>query len=285
MVAAVPRITPACPLRGRCVRPVDGLDITSGHRTWKWCSDNCASMVTRSPAPLKRTRVVLVDSTRLNCDLLAQSLEARCPGCRIVGRAITISDARCILKEFGPHVAVIGADLRDGPLTGLDLTHEIRNCFPSTLPIVLLHSMEPSTVLRAFQAGAKGVFSREGRIQDLCRCIDVVRRGQIWAGAAELQVLLAAVASQPRVQSRSRSALGTLTRRELEIADLVAEGLSNRDISTRLSLSKHTVKNYLYRIYERLGISSRMELAAHILPPAVPRPRTLPATGQKHHVA
>jgi DNA-binding NarL/FixJ family response regulator len=102
-------------------------------------------------------------------------------------------------------------------------------------------------------------------VEALARCIEVVQQGQIWAGTNELEIILQAMAKRTRFEPLSATGARLLTSREAEVANLVAEGLRNREISERMKLSAHTVKNYLYRVYEKLGISSRVELTAHVL--------------------
>jgi DNA-binding NarL/FixJ family response regulator len=130
---------------------------------------------------------------------------------------------------------------------------------------MLLDSMEPRMVIYSFQVGAKGVFSRDRSVEALVKCIEVVHSGQIWAGTNELQIILQAMAKWTRFEPQSAKGTKLLTHREADVANLVAEGLRNREISERMKLSAHTVKNYLYRVYEKLGISSRVELTARIL--------------------
>ena len=120
-------------------------------------------------------------------------------------------------------------------------------------------------VVYSFQVGAKGVFSRDRSVADLAKCLEVVRGGQIWAGTNELQIILQAMAKRSHFEPTSATGAKLLTSREAEVAALVADGLRNREISERMNLSAHTVKNYLYRVYEKLGISSRVELTAHVL--------------------
>jgi DNA-binding NarL/FixJ family response regulator len=94
----------------------------------------------------------------------------------------------------------------------------------------------------------------------LGRCIVAVHSGQVWASSSDLQRVLGEL--EKTVPFRCVNARGEvlLTRREEEIIPLVARGLTNKEISTNLRLSEHTIKNHLFRIYEKLGISSRVEL-------------------------
>jgi DNA-binding NarL/FixJ family response regulator len=141
--------------------------------------------------------------------------------------------------------------------------------------------MEPRMVIYSFQVGAKGVFSRDRSVQELAKCMEVVRDGQIWAGTNELQIILQAMAKRSHFEPVSATGVKLLTSREAEVAALVADGLRNREISERLHLSAHTVKNYLYHVYEKLGISSRVELTAHVLAGTRVEPGTEVPPGRK----
>jgi DNA-binding NarL/FixJ family response regulator len=92
-----------------------------------------------------------------------------------------------------------------------------------------------------------------------------VYEGQVWANSAQLRFVADALAAPPSLQNRAFSGGRPLSNRETEIAHLVAEGLSNRQISNRLQLSEHTIKNYLFRVFEKLGVQTRVELALYAL--------------------
>ncbi|MGO9939932.1 MAG: response regulator transcription factor [Terracidiphilus sp.] len=128
-----------------------------------------------------------------------------------------------------------------------------------------------------FRAGAKGLFDRA--VYDpvlLCRCIQRVAEGQIWAKSEELGFVLEAFASAPRIQVSK--GVQSLTPREREVARLVSDGLSNSEVAQRLGLSTHTVKNYLFNVFDKIGVSNRAELILCLLastaPPKKPVTRT-----------
>jgi DNA-binding NarL/FixJ family response regulator len=208
---------------------------------------------------------VLVDRTRMDCELLAASLQRTRGHCNVVATASSAGEARSALAQHRPDVVLVSPHLAEGPLAGFDLVQEMRESLPAIRAIMLLDSMEPRMVIYSFQVGAKGVFSRDRSVEDLAKCLEVVHGGQIWAGTHELQIILQAMAKRSHFEPVSATGVKLLTSREVEVAALVAEGLRNREISERMNLSAHTVKNYLYRVYEKLGISSRVELTAHVL--------------------
>ena len=173
------------------------------------------------------------------------------------------SDAPAILalvKAKRAEIAVISAQLdRTG---GFELVREIRTQSPGTRVIVLLDSSERSAVTAAFRAGAQGVFCRTEPFRLLAKCIQCVSAGQVWASSHELQFVLEALA-QPSLAPCLNLNGGLLSARETDVVRCVAEGLSNREIAQRLKLTEHTVKNYLFRIFDKLGVSSRVELVLY----------------------
>jgi len=99
----------------------------------------------------------------------------------------------------------------------------------------------------------------------LPKCIQRVHEGQVWANSEQLKFLIESVAeNSPRAITDARGAT-LLTNRELSLVQLVAEGRTNRDISRELRLSEHTVRNYLFRIFNKLGVSTRLELALYAI--------------------
>jgi two-component system, NarL family, nitrate/nitrite response regulator NarL len=225
---------------------------------------------TRLSSPKNRphtVRCVLVDRARMDCQLLAESLQRASRVCRVVvvGTASSIAEGRHVLEQSRPDVWLASPHLIEGPLAGFDLVQEVRETLPQLRAVVLLDTMDPRMVIYSFQVGARGVFSRDHAVEELAKCLEVVCSGQIWASTNELQIILQAMAKRTHFEPVNATGVKLLTGREAEVAALVADGLRNREISERLSLSAHTVKNYLYRVYEKLGISSRVELTAHVL--------------------
>ena len=201
----------------------------------------------------------------MDCQLLTESLHRSGERCRVVATATRMSEARSILNQKRPHVALISPQLAEGPLVGFDLLREIRERLPGVQPIIILEAIEPRMTIYSFQMGARGIFSRDRSVHHLAKCIEVVHQGQIWASTTELQIILQAMAQRTRFEPKSAAGAKLLTHREEEVATLVASGMRNQEISIVMRLSTHTVKNYLHRVFEKLGISSRVELTTRVL--------------------
>jgi len=141
---------------------------------------------------------------------------------------------------------------------------EIHRLNPSLGIVALLQSSDRAVVVEALASGARGIFHRADSLDSLWECIRCVYAGQVWAHSAEIEYVLD-VLFEHATRAEQLHVTGCLSRREEEIACLVAEGKSNRQISTLLGLSEHTIKNYLFRIFEKLGVTSRVELTLHML--------------------
>jgi two-component system nitrate/nitrite response regulator NarL len=208
----------------------------------------------------RSVRVVLGDTSRMHCDLMSQEFKRRNCGIQVVASAVDTTELLETVSSTNPDVVVCHVDLRDSHDAGLRATRQLRMRQPDLRIVLLLRSNHREQIVRAFRHGAHGVFNSDESIQELCKCIENVMRGEIWASSKELGYLLEALSeTEPANENVSRAG-NRLTRREEEIASLVASGLTNREIASRLALSEHTVRNYLFRIFEKLGISSRVEL-------------------------
>jgi two-component system, NarL family, nitrate/nitrite response regulator NarL len=218
----------------------------------------------RSSQPLHATRVLVADSSAMHSELLAESIR-RDRRFAVVGSASSSGDIHSLLREHCPDVLLISASMDEQPHGGLHLIPELRSTYPEIKAVVLLESPKRETVVQAFRVGARGVFSKNSPIKVLGKCIDCVQQGQVWASSEELGFVLEALAAAPSVRPLAASALNQLSARELDVVTCLAEGLSNREIAQQLKLSRHTVKNYMFRIFDKLGVSSRVELLFYVL--------------------
>ena len=182
------------------------------------------------------------------------------------------TDADGIRKGLDQHdidVVVIGARLEEGVLAGFDIARQIRHSHPRLSIVMILDSSSPTMVVEAFRSGASGVFSRDQSSDLLCKCIHAVHQGQVWANSSQLRFIIDALGTVGRAGPVPKAigprGTGLLTKREEGVVHLVAEGLTNRDISQQLNLSEHTVRNYLFRIFNKVGTSNRLELALYAI--------------------
>jgi two-component system, NarL family, nitrate/nitrite response regulator NarL len=220
------------------------------------------------PNPDLRIKVLVADAVAMSCQLLVDAL-LRSKRYEAVAAA-TPEEVILLLDStsFSPD-----------PIEGLRFVSEVRDLHREVGIVVLLDALDRNLVVEAFRSGAHGVFPRSDSFQALCKCILCVHEGQVWASSAELQFVLEALVDPLPIETRGLPSSRPLSKREDEIAHMVAEGFTNRQISERLDLSEHTIKNYLFRVFEKLGVSTRVELTLYALKRGkVPRTRPQPAS-------
>jgi DNA-binding NarL/FixJ family response regulator len=210
-------------------------------------------------------KVVIAGETPLDCQLLFCAINR-------YGRHVTVPGCAHTLQEFAKHVAehqpdvvVISAGLEGDSKGGFRVLRELRAAGSTARPILLLDSHAPEQVVEAFSAGAKGVVCKTDPLQVLCKCIQCVYAGQVWANSEELEWILGALTQREPVHVVNAIGALLLTPRQEQVVRMVAEGLPNDEIASKLRVSTHTVKNHLFRIYEKLGVSNRVELILYAM--------------------
>jgi DNA-binding NarL/FixJ family response regulator len=182
----------------------------------------------------------------------------------VVDSANTADEVLKAVKSAEPDVVLVTATLADGPLSGFGALRQIRESSPEVKTVILLNDPERNLVVDAFRAGARGVFvMSSSSFKSLCRCVEQVHAGQIWASSAELSEVMEAFTQLAPMRVVNADGMRLLTKREEDVVRLLSEGMQNRDIAKELKLSEHTVKNYLFHIFDKLGVSSRVELVLY----------------------
>jgi DNA-binding NarL/FixJ family response regulator len=203
--------------------------------------------------------IVVAEGTRIHTQLLADALRND-RGLQVVAAASNSEELLAAITRVPIDVVIISHNLDDQPGHGTQVLREIRALRPQIKGVILLDSSKPQDVLECFRAGARGIFSKEERLESLCKCIRSVHEGQIWARSVDLDHALEAFANSPRVRATNHHGIELLSARERQVIQHLAGGMTNREIAHTLNLSPHTVKNYLFRIFDKLGVSSRTEL-------------------------
>jgi len=206
--------------------------------------------------------VVIAEANQLNCQLVESAFRSRRNHVAVVASAVGSRATLDLIKERRPDVAIISAQMETGPLDGYYILRELHSQQTKTRLILLLGSRERELVIDAFRCGARGVVFRDEPLETLAKCIHAVHRGQVWANSLHLGYLLDVLSQMP-MRLHDSQGMELLSKREAEVARLVAEGLTNRGIAVQLGLSEHTVRNYLFRIFDKLGVSTRVELVLY----------------------
>ena len=210
----------------------------------------------------KPISVLVADSAPLTGHLLAEALR-RDRGLianNITGRGnFIITDA----IELQPDIAILSDNLEGTPGRGLAVLKQLRATVPKTRTIMLLDHDNRNTVVEAFGSGARGVFSRNDPVRMLAKCIHRVHEGQLWVNGLQLQFVLEALSKAPATQLVDAKGANLLSKREEDVVRWLAEGLTNGEIASELGISENTVRNYVFRIFNKLGVSSRVEVVIY----------------------
>src|SRR5277367_1198966 len=238
----------------------------------------------------ERIRVLVADNTRIHTQLLADALK-RDRGLDVLSAD---SDSHALIATAAAHkadVLVISSNLDEESHRAFEVVRELRASHPQIRAVMLLDSSKREFILNAFRAGARGIFSRHESVDSLCKCVRSVQEGQIWASSLQMSFAVEALAASPTVRAVDANGLNLLSKRETEVVHSLAEGLTNREIAERLGLSQHTIKNYLFRVFDKVGVSSRVELLFMTLSQSGPAQSLLPsllsdpANGGRHDEA
>ena len=203
--------------------------------------------------------VLIVTADNMTSELLRNAFAHGRKGFTVQTLTGTSQEIIGELESHQADVTLICEDLQDGPDAGMKVLQKARDT-RGTSAIMLLRSSKPDPVVSAFRHGARGVFYRSHSLKSLSKCIRTVHGGQIWASNEDIEHLLNALTNIRPIPFNNSRGMPLLTRREEEVVRLVADGLKNREIAQRLKVKEHSIRNYVYRIFEKLGVSSRVEL-------------------------
>ncbi|HVS15668.1 MAG TPA: response regulator transcription factor [Thermoanaerobaculia bacterium] len=202
-------------------------------------------------------RLILADDHPIVLDGLEQLFAVE-PDMQVLARCRSGPETVEALRVHRPDVLVL--DLRLPGLDGLGVLQQSADADCATRTVLLTAAVTDEQMVEAIRLGARGVVLKESAPELLVQAVRAVHAGGEWL---EQGLVGRAIRRLLTRESGLREAIRTLTPRELEIVRLVAEGLRNRTVAERLFISEGTVKIHLHRIYEKLGIDGRFELAVY----------------------
>ncbi len=202
------------------------------------------------------TRVFLLDDHEIVRRGLRELLEAE-DDLVVTGEAGTAEEALSRIPATMPNVAVLDVRLPDG--SGIEVCREIRSRHPEVNCLILTSYADDEALFSAILAGASGYVLKQVRGTDLVDAVRRVARGQSLLDPS----VTARVLERLRTPHAPEDELESLTDQERRILDLIAEGLTNRQIGERMYLAEKTVKNYVSNVLMKLGMSRRSEAAAY----------------------
>jgi len=219
------------------------------------CSSTRAELMTEAD-PLS-VRIFLLDDHEVVRQGIAELLEG-VEGFEIVGEAGTAAEAVPRILAARPDVAVLDMRLPDG--SGIDVCREVRSVLPDTHCLILTSYDDQDAVLASVMAGASGYVRKEVRAAAL---IDAIRQAAMGRSLIDPALIVKVMQSAQQIPE-SNDQLASLTEREREVLDLIAEGLTNRQIGERMFLSDKTVKNYVSSLLNKLGMQRRTQAAVFV---------------------
>jgi two-component system, NarL family, nitrate/nitrite response regulator NarL len=206
-----------------------------------------------------RLRVLLVDDHALFRNALRKLLEIE-PGFELAGEAASAREALELVKKANPDVVLL--DLSMPQESGMEVLRRMTDVGHPAKVILLVASIERSEIIECLRLGARGVVLKDSASQTLYKSIRTVMQGQYWIDhncVADL-VQLVRTMRVPGMNATQAPKFG-LTARESEILATVVDGYTNKDMAKKFGISEQTVKHHLTSIFEKVGVSNRLELA------------------------
>jgi DNA-binding NarL/FixJ family response regulator len=210
------------------------------------------------PVSAKSIRILIADDHTIFREGLRKLLESE-PGIAVVGEAVNGEEVVKLAPEV--HADVILLDLAMPIRSGMEALRLLSEPPNESRVILLTAAIEREQIVEALQLGARGIVLKESATQILLKAIRHVMDGEIWVGRESVNDLLQLLKDLKEPVSPRRKDKFGLTPRELDIVSAIVAGFSNRAIATQFTISEQTVKNHLSSIFDKVGVSTRLELA------------------------
>jgi len=214
---------------------------------------------------LKVINVLVADSNQTQSQLLCGALRRQ--GTFKVGACQSeLSECLSTMEADPADVLLVADGIADDRERLYELLRGVHSAHPATAIVLLLDSYDRELVVNSLRAGARGLFCLAAMpFKSLCRCITSVHQGQYWTNTEQMRYVIDALSVGPSVRLINSRGQVVLTPREEQTVNLVSEGLNNKEIARELNLKENTVKKSLLRIYDKLGVSNRVELVLYAL--------------------
>jgi two-component system nitrate/nitrite response regulator NarL len=218
----------------------------------------------------QQIRILIADDHPIFRDGLRRLLEAE-PRLTVIGEAPDGAEAVKLARQLKPDIMLLDLAMPKHP--GLEALREMNSNTgqPGVRIILLTAAAEKNQIVEALQLGARGVVMKDSATQLLLKAIDTVMSGEYWVGRESVSNLVQYL--RTLVQSSGEEARQRkfgLTPRELEIVSAVVAGYANKEIAEYFKISEDTVKHHLSNIFDKLGVSTRLELALFAVNQSLP---------------
>jgi len=215
--------------------------------------------------------VLIADSNRMQAQLLTSALRRHSEFHIVTCPMDTVSILEAVSTRL-PGIAVLSLNAPAEVSETVMTLRRFHLSHPQVPKVLLVDTCDRELVLSAFRSGARGIFPiTDANLRLLCKCLLRVAAGQIWANTEQLNYVMDLISEIPSLRVLNSRGSSLLTPREEQAVALVAEGLGNRQIARELNLSEHTIKKYLFHVFEKLGVSSRVELVLYAVNNGDPR--------------
>jgi DNA-binding NarL/FixJ family response regulator len=215
------------------------------------------------------TRVLIADDEDLMRAGLAELLTAD-PDIEVVGQASTGREAVELVRRLAPEVVLM--DVRMPDLDGIAATKELARASPSTRVLMLTTFEQDDYVFGALRAGASGFLLKRTRPEDLIAAVHTIAAGDSLLSPSVTRRVIDRMAQQPIPDLSNHAKLDDLTARELEVLELIARGLSNREIAAALVVEESTIRTHVKRILMKLDLRDRVQAVIFAYETGVNRP-------------
>jgi len=205
-------------------------------------------------------RLVIADDHPLVRDGLRRLFELQA-GFSVVGEAGDGIEAVERVRQLAPDVLLL--DVAMPRMTGLEVLNVLAEEGIGVRVILLTASIESEATVHALRRGARGLLLKGAPTEQLYRCVRAVMKGEFWIGHERVGDLVQTLLRIEREASMDASPASRLTPRERQVIAAIVDGASNKEIGRTFGLSEQTVKNHLSNIFDKLGVSTRLELALY----------------------
>ncbi len=205
----------------------------------------------------RAVRILIADDHPIFRDGLRRLLDSE-PEFQVIGQASNGVEAVNLARQMKPDILLL--DLAMPLLTGLNALRELAKVASPVHTILLTAAIDKPEIIEALQLGARGIVLKDSATELLLKSIRTVMAGQYWVGRESVSDLVKFM-RQPTPAPSGRSKNFGLTKRELQVVAAIVEGYSNKEIAQKFSLSEDTVKHHLTNIFNKAGVSNRLELA------------------------
>jgi len=207
----------------------------------------------------KRIRILIADDHPIFRDGLRRLIDNE-PEFELAGEATDGAQTLDIIRKAAPDLLLL--DIAMPKMTGIEVLRKISTMQLPLKTIVLTASIEEDQITEALRMGARGVVMKDTATQLLAKSIRCVMDGEYWVGRGNVSGLVQALqAAHSAPQAEPNSKRYGLTGRELDIVAAIVEGLTNKEIAQKFSISEQTVKHHLSSVFDKVGVSNRLELA------------------------